>query len=44
MEEVLSRLPDITVAPGESLVYDNVAVRSVTRFPITFTPKVTASV
>ena len=44
LEEVLSRLPDIAVAPGESLVYDNVAVRSVTRFPITFTPKVIASV
>jgi cytochrome P450 len=44
VEELLTRLPDIAIAPGEDLVYDNVSVRSVTRFPITFTPKVTASV
>lgn len=44
VEELLTRLPDIAVAPGDPLVYDNVAVRSVTHFPITFTPKVTAAV
>jgi cytochrome P450 len=44
VEELLTRLPDIAVAHGEDLVYDNVSVRSVTRFPITFTPRVAASV
>jgi hypothetical protein len=34
----------ISVAPGGELVYDNVAVRTVTHFPTTFTPKVIAAV
>jgi cytochrome P450 len=44
VEELLKRIPDYTVAPGEKLVYDNVAVRNVTYLPIAFKPKVTASV
>jgi cytochrome P450 len=44
LEELLTRLPEIAIAPHAELVYDNVAVRTVTHFPITFTPKVTAAV
>jgi cytochrome P450 len=44
VEELLTRLPDMAIAPNEQLVYDNVSVRSVTHFPITFTPKVIAAV
>jgi cytochrome P450 len=36
VEELLARIPDYVVADGESLTYDNVAVRSVTHLPITF--------
>jgi cytochrome P450 len=43
-EELLKRLPDFAVKPGATLTYDNVAVRMVTRLPIAFTPRVTASV
>jgi cytochrome P450 len=36
LEELLGRIPDYTVGPEDSLVYDNVAVRMVKRLPITF--------
>ena len=42
IEELLKRIPDYSVAPGEELVYDNVAVRNVTYLPIAFQPSVVA--
>lgn len=36
VEELLSRIPDYTVK-ADDLIYDNVAVRTVTNLPITFT-------
>jgi cytochrome P450 len=44
VEEFLKRIPDYSVAPGEDLVYDNIALRNVTYLPIAFKPKVGASV
>lgn len=38
-EELLKRVPDFHVTPGEELAYDNVAVRTVTRLPISFQPQ-----
>jgi cytochrome P450 len=38
LDEILTRIPDYTVPAVEHLVYDNVAVRMVTRLPIKFTP------
>ncbi|TAM65189.1 MAG: cytochrome P450 [Mycobacterium sp.] len=35
-EELLTRIPDFHVTPGEELLYDNVSVRTVTRLPISF--------
>jgi cytochrome P450 len=35
-EELLDRIPNYTVGPEDSLIYDNVAVRMVKRLPITF--------
>jgi cytochrome P450 len=43
VEELLARIPDYTVAPGEELVYDNISVRNVTYLPISFKPRVGAS-
>jgi cytochrome P450 len=43
VEELLKRIPDYSVAPGEELVYDNIAVRNVTYLPIAFQPGVGAS-
>jgi cytochrome P450 len=43
VEELLKRIPDYSVAPGEDLVYDNIAVRNVTYLPIAFKPRVGAS-
>ena len=43
VEELLARIPDYTVAPGEDLVYDNISVRNVTYLPIAFKPRVGAS-
>jgi cytochrome P450 len=43
VEEVLARIPDYTVAPGEELVYDNLSVRNVTYLPIAFKPRVDAT-
>ncbi|MDT5311572.1 MAG: hypothetical protein QOE74_592 [Mycobacterium sp.] len=40
VEELLARIPDYTVAPGEELVYDNISVRNVTYLPIAFDPQV----
>jgi cytochrome P450 len=42
VEELLKRIPDYSVAPGEELVYDNIAVRNVTYLPIAFKPRVGA--
>ncbi|MGV0050638.1 cytochrome P450 [Mycobacterium colombiense] len=36
VDELLDRIPNYTVGPEDSLVYDNVAVRMVKRLPITF--------
>jgi cytochrome P450 len=36
VEELLNRIPNYSVGPEESLLYDNVAVRMVKRLPITF--------
>jgi cytochrome P450 len=36
-EELLNRVPDFHVTPGEELRYDNVSVRTVTHLPISFT-------
>ena len=36
LEELLDRIPDYSVGPEDSLIYDNVAVRMVKRLPITF--------
>ena len=44
VEEFLKRIPDYAVAPGEELVYDNVAVRNVTYLPVAFKPSVPATV
>jgi cytochrome P450 len=44
VEELLSRIPDYSVQPGEELVYDNISVRNVTYLPIAFKPKVGAPV
>jgi cytochrome P450 len=38
VEELLMRIPDYEVAPGEELVYDNISVRNVTYLPIAFEP------
>ena len=35
-EELLGRIPDFHVTPGEKLAYDNVSVRTVTHLPISF--------
>ncbi|WP_375483469.1 cytochrome P450 [uncultured Mycobacterium sp.] len=35
-EELLDRIPNYTVGPEDSLIYDNVATRMVKRLPITF--------
>ena len=43
VEELLKRIPDYAVAPGEELVYDNISVRNVTYLPIAFQPRVGAS-
>ena len=43
VEELLARIPDYTVAPGEALVYDNISVRNVTYLPIAFKPRVDVS-
>jgi cytochrome P450 len=40
VEELLARIPEYTVAPGEDLVYDNISVRNVTYLPIAFDPQV----
>jgi cytochrome P450 len=40
VEELLARIPEYTVAPGEELVYDNISVRNVTYLPIAFDPQV----
>jgi cytochrome P450 len=42
IEELLKRIPDYSVAPGEKLVYDNIAVRNVTYLPVAFQPRVGA--
>jgi len=42
LEEFLARIPDYELAPGEELVYDNVAVRNVTYLPIVFEPHIGA--
>lgn len=44
VEELLARIPDFAVTDGDALVYDNIAVRTVTHLPIAFEPKVGASV
>lgn len=44
LEEVLARIPNFSIAPGEALVYDNIAVRSVLYLPIVFEPSVAAAV
>jgi cytochrome P450 len=36
LDELLDRIPNYSVGPEDSLVYDNVAVRMVKRLPITF--------
>jgi cytochrome P450 len=36
VEELLDRIPNYSVGPEDSLLYDNVAVRMVKRLPITF--------
>lgn len=36
VEELLDRIPDYSVGPEDSLIYDNVAVRMVKHLPITF--------
>jgi cytochrome P450 len=38
-EELLGRMPDFRVTPGQDLEYDNVSVRTVTHLPISFTPQ-----
>ena len=38
VEELLARIPDYSVTVGESLVYDNVSVRTVTHLPVSFRP------
>jgi cytochrome P450 len=38
IDEVLNRIPDFVVPAPDELVFDNVAVRTVTHLPITFTP------
>lgn len=43
VEELLSRIPEYSIAEGEELVYDNISVRNVTYLPITFKPRVGAS-
>ena len=43
VEELLARIPDYTVPPGEELVYNNISVRNVTYLPIAFKPRVGAS-
>ncbi|MCW2515195.1 MAG: Cytochrome [Mycobacterium sp.] len=40
VEELLARIPEYTVAPGEELVYDNISVRNVTYLPIAFEPTI----
>ena len=42
VEELLKRIPEYSVAPGEELVYDNISVRNVTYLPIAFQPMVGA--
>jgi cytochrome P450 len=42
VEELLSRIPDYAVQPGEELIYDNIAVRNVTYLPIAFKPRIAA--
>ena len=44
VEELLARIPDYSVQPGEKLVYDNISVRNVTYLPIAFEPATGASV
>ena len=44
VEELLKRIPEYSIAPGEDLVYDNVALRNVTYLPIAFEPLVASSV
>ncbi len=39
VEELLARIPDYWVQPGEELVYDNISVRNVTYLPIAFEPR-----
>lgn len=43
VEELLARIPEYSVAPGEELVYDNISVRNVTYLPIAFEPQNGAS-
>ncbi|MGD1279280.1 cytochrome P450 [Mycobacterium seoulense] len=43
LEELLDRIPNYTVGPEDSLVYDNVAVRMVKHLPITFPVPAVAS-
>jgi hypothetical protein len=36
LDELLARIPNYSVGPEDSLIYDNVAVRMVKHLPITF--------
>jgi cytochrome P450 len=36
IEELLDRIPNYSVGPDDSLVYDNISVRMVKQLPITF--------
>jgi cytochrome P450 len=44
VEELLARIPDFAVTDADALVFDNIAVRTVTHLPIAFEPKVGATV
>jgi cytochrome P450 len=38
VEEILNHIPDFETQAGQALTYDNVAVRTITYLPVTFTP------
>ena len=44
LEELLKRIPDFAVTNSDALVFDNIAVRTVTKLPVAFEPKINASV
>ncbi|BBZ70675.1 hypothetical protein [Mycobacterium paraseoulense] len=44
IDEMLARIPNFSIAPDETLVYDNISVRSVIYLPNVFEPSAAAAV